>query len=225
MTAGQVVTRSHQTGGRWGSLARWRLRFVAVIASALTLIAGCTATGSPTPPPSATSSATSPTGTSGTTSPAARPGQLSCADAYTTDPIGDLPKFTDSGIGFYSLSKKGQDPIPADQTNLPSDASGYFLKSPVYLDKGVSWVEVTVIEGDVTFLWVPAGVWIGPRRWSVVRYQSRTVRFESCKGSYTGFLGGIRTPAARECATLGLRSSIQPQVEQFQVAIGKGACD
>lgn len=225
MPAGQIRILSHH-GREWrGHGRRRRFGLAPVIAASLALIAGCTATGSPAQPTSVASSVPSPTGASVATSPAAQPGQLSCADAYTRDPIGALPAFTASGVGFESLSEKGVDPIPADNTGLSSEASGYFLKSPVYLDKSVAWAEVAAIEGDITFLWVPAQVWTGPPGWSVSSYESRTVRFESCMDSYTGFLGGVRTSTARECATLGLRSSIHPQAVSIRVAIGKGACD
>ena len=104
---------------------------------------------------------------SGGTSPAFHPGELSCADAYTDDPLNvDSIPFT-AGVGFEALSEAGFDPIPAERTGLPRDASGYFLKSPVYLDKGVTWAEVTALKGEVTFVWVPARVWTGPPGWSV----------------------------------------------------------
>lgn len=225
MPAGQIPVRSRRVRGRRRPVKRRRCGLTPMIAASLALMAGCTATASPVPPGNVASWVPPSAGPSAATSPTAQPGQLSCADAYTRDPTGALPAFTASGVGFDSLSEKGADPIPVVDTGLSGDASGYFLKSPVYLDEGVVWAEVVAIEGDVTFLWVPARVWTGPPGWSVSSYESRTVRYESCTGSYTGFLGGVRTPTARECATLGLRSSSHPQVESIRVAIGKGACD
>jgi hypothetical protein len=49
------------------------------------------------------------------------------------------------------------------------------------------------------------------------------VGFEACEGSYTAFLGAVRTPAARECVTLGIRSNVHPEVESHRIAIGTGA--
>jgi len=226
VAAFRTAARRKGAGRRQVDRAGCRRRgFLPLGATVLALIVGCTSTGSPTASPSAVSSPASPTSTGVATPPAAQPGRLSCADAYTTDPVGDLPVFTAAGVGFDLLNDKGQDPIVAETAGFSSDAAGYFLKSPVYLDKGVSWAEVTVIEGDATFLWVPAGVWTGPPGWSVASHASRTARLESCTDSYTGFLGGVLTPIARECVTLGLRSDIHPEVEEIRVAIGKGACD
>ncbi len=42
--------------------------------------------------------------------------------------------------------------------------------------------------------------------------------------SYTGLLGGLLTPTAQACVTLGIRSNLHSAVEPFRVAIGKGAC-
>jgi hypothetical protein len=150
---------------------------------------------------------------------------LSCADAYTTEPRGGWPRFTASGVGFESLNKTGFDPIPARTANLPWRVSGgYATKSPIYLDNGVTWAELTAVKGDVAFAWVPAGVWMGLQRGSGGTYEAPTARFESCNGAYTGFLGGILTPTAHACITLGIRSNIHPDVEPFEVAVGKGAC-
>jgi hypothetical protein len=164
---------------------------------------------------------------SGGTSPAFHPGELSCADAYTDDPLNvDSIPFT-AGVGFEALSEAGFDPMPVRSADLPWKASGgYFSKSPIYLDDDVAWAEVTALEGgDVRFGWVPAGVWTGLARGSTGRtYEASTARFESCEGSYTGFLGGILTPTARACITLGIRSNIHPEVESLRVAVGKGAC-
>jgi hypothetical protein len=123
------------------------------------------------------------------------------------------------------LSRTGFDPIPARGASLPWEASGgYFSKSPIYLGSGVIWAELTAIKGDVTFAWVPGPVWTGLQRGSGGTYEAPTARFESCGGSYTGFLGGILTPTAHACITLGIRSNLHPEIEPFRVAIGKGAC-
>lgn len=131
--------------------------------------------------------------------------------------------FTASGVGFESLSEAGFDPIPA-QNAVPWNASGYFSKSPIYLDNGVTWAELTAINGDATFAWVPAPIWTGSSTGSVATYEASTAHFESCDGSYTGFLGGILTPTNHACLTLGIRSNLHPDVEPMPVAIGKGAC-
>lgn len=212
--------RSHSTAAsrrrfavRDNLTGRRRLALLPLIAVVLTLVTACTSTGSPTTPTTGVAS-----------SPTARPGQLSCADAYTTEPRGARPTFTASGVGFESLGASGFDPVPA-QGILPWDASdGYFSKSPIYLDDGVVWAELTAVKGDVAFAWVPAGVWMGLQRASGGTYEAPTVRFESCGGSYTGFLGGILTPTAHACITLGIRSNVHPDVEPFKVAIGKRAC-
>ncbi len=151
------------------------------------------------------------------------PGELFCEDAYTTEPRGRQPKFTASGVGFEALNPTGFDPIPGTAAGL-SDAPGYFSKSPIYLSKGVTWAEVTALKGDVMFAWVPARVWTSASGWSLAAYAAPTVRFESCAGGYTGFLGGVTTPTARACLTLGVRSSLHPDVEAVQVSIGKNAC-
>jgi len=128
-------------------------------------------------------------------------------------------------VGFEALSTAGFDPIPAKSGSLPWEASGgYFSKAPVYLDQGVSWAEVTAIRGDMTFAWVPAGVWMGLSTGSGASYEASVARFESCDRSYTGFLGGILTPTAHACITLGIRSDLHPEVEPMRVAIGKGSC-
>lgn len=199
------------------------LGLLLMIAIALPLTAACTTTAAPTPPASGTPSS-APTTTTGANSPTARPGELSCADAYTKEPRGATPvPFTDSGVGFESLNETGFDPIPA-QDALPWAASGYFSKSPIYLDHGVTWAEVTALQGDARFAWVPAPVWTGLSRGSGRTYEAGTARFESCEGSYTGFLGGILTPTAHACITLGVRSNLHPEVEPVRVAIGEGAC-
>lgn len=203
---------------------RQRHGVLAVIALTLALTTACT---TPTPPARPTILATSaPPTTSVATSPAARPGELSCVDAYTKEPRGSEPiAFTAAGVGFEALSTAGFDPVPAQSGTLPWAASGgYFSKAPVHLDKGVSWAEVTAIRGDVTFAWVPAGVWMGFSRGSGATYEAPVARFESCERSYTGFLGGILTPTAHACVTLGIRSDLHPEVEPMRVAIGKGSC-
>lgn len=134
--------------------------------------------------------------------------------------------FTASGVGFEALSEAGFDPIPAGgNAGLPRDATGYLSKSPIYLDDGVGWAEVTAIKGDITFAWVPVQVWTQRSGWSLADYESATARLESCDGSYTGFLGAVRTPTAHACITLGIRSNLHPQVEPVRVAVGRGACD
>jgi len=182
-------------------------------------MAACTTTPSVTLP---TASATTPSATAAT-SASFRPGELSCADAYTTESRGVDPAFTGSGVGFEGLSVVGFDPIPA-RNAVPWDASGYFSKSPIYLDNGVTWAEITSITGDAGFAWVPASVWTGSSRGSAGTYEALTARFESCGGSFTGFLGGILTPTAHACLTLGIRSNLHPEVERMPIAIGKGAC-
>lgn len=193
-----------------------------MIAITLSLVAACT--DSPTPPSRAASP--DPSATSVTSSPTASPGQLSCADAYTKEPQGsEATTFTESGVGFESLSKAGFSPIPVRSASLPWEASGgYFSKSPIYLNNGVTWAELAAVKGDVTFAWVPASVWMGLARASGGTYEATTAHFESCDSSYTGFLGGILTPTAHACITLGIRSNLHPEVEPFQVAIGKGGC-
>ncbi len=200
-----------------------RLAILPLIAVALPLIA-CTTTASPSSPTSVAAPPVAPVA-SVANSPNAQPGQFFCADAYTIEPRGGRPPFTASGVGFESLSRTGFDPIPARGASLPWQASGgFFSKAPLYLDHGVTWAELTAIKGDVTFAWVPAGVWMGLQRASGRTYEAPTARFESCDRSYTGFLGGILTPTARACITLGIRSNLHPEVERFRVAIGKGAC-
>ncbi len=223
-------------GGPAGSLRRLvgrvdvarsrRLGLLSMASALLAVLAACSGTGSPAP---ATSAARSDTPAASTgASPAFKPGELTCADAYTEDPLGvESIAFTDAGVGFEALNETGFDPVPVERASLPWEASGgYFSKSPIYLDDDVSWAELMAIEGgDVTFAWVPAGVWTGLARGSAGRtYEAATARFESCEGSYTGFLGGILTPTAHACVTLGIRSNLHPEVESLRVAIGRGAC-
>lgn len=63
---------------------------------------------------------------------------------------------------------------------MSSERGGYFTKSPLYLDDGVAWAEVTV---------------------------------------------GLLTSAADECLTLGVSSSLRPEVQAVRVAIGRDACN
>jgi len=134
--------------------------------------------------------------------------------------------FTTAGVGFALLSKAGFDPIPATEggLTLPPDAPQYFSKSPLHLKSGVAWAEITAVQGDITFAWVPAGVWTGSPGWSLAPYLAATARFESCGGSYTGFLGGVLTPKSRECVTLDIRSNLRPEGERVRVPIGRDAC-
>lgn len=204
-----------------GGMARAvrRLGELALTAVGLTLLAGCTAAAPPAAPTGSASVAS--------TAPAATasflPGQLSCADAYTEELQRGSAVFTASGVGFEALSRAGFDPIPAERA-LPWEVSdGYFSKSPIYLDDGVAWAEITAIKGEVGFAWVASAVWTG-QVGATGHYETASVRLESCNGSYTGFLGGILTPTAHACITLGIRSNLHPTVEPFRVAIGKGAC-
>ena len=200
-----------------------RVGLLPMLALAPFLTGACTTTAPPIPPSSVEISPAPPK-TSVANSPTARPGELSCDDAWTTEPQGSgRTVFTASGVGFESLNADGFDPIPA-QSALPWDASGYFSKSPIYLNKGVTWAEVTALQGDITFAWVPAPVWTGSSRVSGKTVEAPAARFESCESSYTGFLGGIHTPTAHACITLGVRSNLHPEVEPIQVAIGKGSC-
>lgn len=215
------------SGGRHRGLAAVnlagsrRLGQLSMIAVALPLIAACTTSSMPT---SVTTSLSPPT-IRVATSPDARPGELLCEDAYTTDQRGAGPAFTASGVGFEALSETGFDPVlAAGSTGLPADATGYLSKSPIYLDSGVTWAEVTAIKGDITFAWVPARVWTKRSGWSLATYEAATARFESCDGSYTGFLGAVRTPSAHACITLGIRSNLHREIEPIRVAIGKGSC-
>lgn len=195
-----------------------RLWLPTIILAAL-LLAACTASNSV--PPSVANSA-SPANTV-LPSPSVRPGNLSCDDAYTTEPRGAKPVFTKSGVGFDSLNKDGFDPISIEDAGL-TGASGYFSKSPIYLDKGVAWAEVEVLTGDATLAWVPARVWTGPNGWPLRSYEASLSRFESCDGAYTGFLGGVVTPANRACIVVGVRSNTHPAIERIRIAIGRGAC-
>ncbi|MGC3992700.1 MAG: hypothetical protein QM779_00970 [Propionicimonas sp.] len=196
-----------------------RLRALALTAVGLSFLAACTAAAPPARPTEGASAAS-------TASPATasfQPGQLSCIDAYTKEMQGGKAVLTASGVGFEALSKAGFDPIPAEGA-LPWEASGgYFSKSPIYLDDRVAWAEVTAITGEVRFAWVPSAVWTGQER-ATGDYETASVRLESCNDSYTGFLGGILTPTAHACITLGIRSNLHPDVEPFRVAIGKGTC-
>ena len=196
-----------------------RLRMMAVTAAGISLLVACTAIA-PARLPTGSASGSS----SASVAPASfRPGQLSCTDAYTGEPQGGRPVFTASGVGFEALGKAGFDPIPAEGA-LPWQASGgYFSKSPIYLDDGVAWAELTAIKGEVAFAWVPSAVWTGQER-ATGSYETASVRLESCTDSFTGFLGGVLTPTAHACITLGIRSNLHPSVEPFRVAIGKGAC-
>lgn len=210
-----LVAQHKGTGRR----RRGQLSMVAV---ALPLIAACTTTNSQ--PTSVTPSLALPT-THVATSPRIRPGELSCADAYTTEPRGPKPAFTASGVAFEALDETGFDPVPAaGSTGLPADAAGYLLKSPIYLENGVIWAEVTALKGDIMFAWVPARVWTTTSGWSLATYEAKTARFDSCDGAYTGFLGAVRTPSAHACITLGVRSNLHPGIERVRVAIGKGSC-
>lgn len=206
---------------------RRRARPAPMLAAMLPLIAACTITApSAAPIPTTPGNSAPPTQVT-TSTPTPKPGTLLCADAYATQPSGSPPAFTPAGVGFDSLSKTGFDPIPASDgdLNLPADAPQYFTKSPIYLNNGVSWAEITPIHGDVTFAWVPATVWTGPAGWSLAPYLANTARFESCNGSYTGFLGGILSPSNKACVTLGIRSNLHTEAEPFEVAIGKHTCD
>ena len=226
MRSGHHPVSSRPRLAEQGNLTRRRrLGLLPMIAVAVPLMAACTTTAPPAPPTSVTTSAAPPT-PSMANSPTARPGELSCADAYIKEPRGASPvPFTDSGVGFESLNETGFDPLPAQSAGLRWDASGYFSKSPVYLDHGVTWAEVTALQGDVTFAWVPASVWSGLSRGSATSYEAPTARFESCgEGAYTGFLGGVLTPTAHACITLGVRSNLHPEVEPVRVAIVKDAC-
>jgi hypothetical protein len=197
-----------------------------MLTAMLPLIAACTITTPSAPPPSRPGSSAPPTQVTAPT-PTAKPGSLLCADAYATQPSGSTPvAFTPAGVGFDSLSKAGFDPIPATEgdLHLPADAPQYFTKSPIYLSNGVTWAEITLIHGDPTLAWVPATVWTGPPGWSLAPYLAKAARFESCNGSYTGFLGGILTATANECITLGIQSNLHPEVEPLEVSIGKHAC-
>lgn len=213
---------------------RWSLATAAgLVAGALVIVpqfaaapipavpAPATTTSPPDPPASA-----GPTPTPPTPSPAALR-ELACADAYTTEPRGAQPTFTSSGVGFVGLSEEGYDPLRTEDAGFPLDEGGYVTKAHLYLEKGVTWADVTVLHGDLTLAWVPAGVWTGlngPSIWSIATYEAHAVRFESCQGSYTGFLGAVRSPTDRECVTLGVRSNLHPEVEPVRVAIGEGAC-
>jgi len=217
-----VVGRHHGLVTQHNVAGRQRRGQLSMIAVVLPLIAACTTTSSP--PTSVTTSAAPPT-THVATSPGERPGVLSCADAYTTEPRGPKPAFTASGVAFEALNEAGFDPVPAaGSTGLPADAAGYLSKSPIYLDNGVTWAEVTAIKGDITFAWVPARVWTTASGWSLATYEAKTARFDSCNGSYTGFLGAVHTPSAHACITLGVRSNRHPSIEPIRVAIGKGSC-
>ncbi|MEA5117853.1 MAG: hypothetical protein VB036_09550 [Propionicimonas sp.] len=149
-----------------------------------------------------------------------------CVDAYTTEPGRSGPQpFLAAGVKFESLNAIGLDPIPVGESGLSAERGGYFTKSPLYLDDGVAWAEVTVIEGDASLAWVPASVWTSGGRWLLDAYLAPRAHFESCDGSYTGFLGGLLTSAADECLTLGVSSSLRPEVQAVRVAIGRDACN
>lgn len=215
-TTGLLVEKRGLPGRRsWGQL--WTM------AASLLFIASCT-TGHPQAPTAGGATTQAMPTPSVSVSPTVRPGELTCADAYTTERREGKLTFTASGVGFEALNQTGFDPVPAGNTGLPGDATGYFLKSPVYLEDGVIWAEVTAIKGDITFVWVPVRVWTGSSGWSLATYETSMARFESCNGSYTGFLGAVRTPTAHACVTLGVRSNLHPKPERVRVAIGKGAC-
>ena len=153
--------------------------------------------------------------------------ELTCRDAYTAEPRGRQPAFTSSGVGFVGLNEAGYDPLRTEDAGFPLDAGDYVTKSHLYLEDGVTWAEVSVLEGDATLAWAPAGVWSGlegPTPWSLAAYEAHAVRFESCDGGYTGFLGVVRSAKARECITLGITSNLHPEVESVRVAIGKDGC-
>lgn len=178
------------------------------------------------PCPIATPTASTSDEPDSTPSPAALR-ELTCVDAYTVEPRGTQPAFTSSGVGFVGLNEVGYDPLRTEDAGFPLDKGGYVTKSHLYLDDGVAWAEVSVLDGDLTLAWAPAGVWTGlsgQSPWSLAAYEAHAVRFESCGGGYTGFLGVLRSPTARECVTLGIRSNLHPEVEPVRVAIGKDAC-
>lgn len=131
--------------------------------------------------------------------------------------------FTTPGVGFEALNQDGFDPISVERAGL-AGVSGYFSKSPIYLDKGVTWAEISVLAGDATLVWVPAPVWTGPPGWSLVTYEAPRARLKSCDGLYTGFLGGVLTPTDRVCILVGIRSNLHPEVERIRIAVGKRAC-
>jgi hypothetical protein len=54
--------------------------------------------------------------------------------------------------------------------------------------------------------------------------EATTVRLESCDGSFTGFLGGLRSAKPKDCLTLGISSNLHPEVERYRVAIGEEGC-
>lgn len=44
---------------------------------------------------------------------------------------------------------------------------------------GVMWAEATALQGDITFAWVPATMWMGSSKVSGETVEARAVRFES----------------------------------------------
>ncbi|MGC3953227.1 MAG: hypothetical protein QM804_03060 [Propionicimonas sp.] len=200
--------------GRWALIAA-----AGLVAAALVIVPRFTAAPIPAVPQPATTAPATPIH-----SPAALT-VLTCQDAYTTSPEGSgSAEFTAPGVKFLFLNEAGFDPYPVEEVGFPLDHGGYYTKSPVYLKEGVTWAVVTVLEGEATLAWMPIEARGYPQRVSLTAYEATAMRLESCDGSFTGFLGGLRTPKARECLVVGVSSNLHPEVEKFRVAIGKDGC-
>ena len=207
--------------------SRWSLTAAAgLVAAALVIVPRFAAAPIPAVPQPATTAPVAPPTTppAPTYSPAALT-VLTCEDAYTTSPEGSGPdEFTASGVKYF-LSEHGSSSHPVEEAGFPLDRGGYYTKSPVYLKEGVTWAVVTVLEGDAALAWMTREARWYPQQVSLTAYEATTMRLESCDGSFTGFLGGLRSPKASECLTLGISSNLHPEVEKVRVGLGQEGCE
>lgn len=203
---------------------RWSLAGVAGVAcAALIVVPQFASAPVPAVPQPATTAPTSPPPT--TTQPTSPPTPaeltvLTCRDAYTTSTEGTgSGEFTASGVKFLFLGESGSTAYPTEDAGFPRNPGGYYSKSPVYLAEGVTWALITVLEGDATLVWTDSFY-----PWDLADFEATTVRLESCDGSFTGFLGGIRSAKPKDCLTLAISSNLHPEAERYRVAIGKDGC-
>lgn len=205
-------------------------RAVPLVVAVGILIVSTGCTGSISEVPVASSGSPSPQ--SGSTVPAGENGQfgavtLSCTDSGSGT-RGDAHRDLQLGSVLLEGAEGSRTSTPRAVSvglRVPKWAEEWrFLKSPVYVSRGLAVTTISLTETDGRALaWVPASDWTSGSPPNLTDWLASSVTFEGCPDRDVVYFGGFLADTNQSCVAIDARIAGRP-AGSARVSLGGSAC-